>query len=259
MDNIIGNLDYIILLILIIILSCAVPFSANKQLNRPVLLYSAAALSGLFPILFPIYLGFIFFKAKNTRVYIYLIILLICLTIQNFLSSKLAENIEFSELYTENVTLEEGDYISIKGEFLKLHADQYVVETYFTIGGTRTVNNKFYYEIVPVNNNSPQKVRVFVSDGVIFYNDLPNKNLVNYERFDAYRAFLKHIDKGVIGKIKATLKPGQGLLFITEASQSSFQSDQKIAKIGSGIFGLLSLILFILTFREIRVRKSRNT
>jgi hypothetical protein len=259
MDIVINNPDYTLLFILMFIFLCLVSYSANRQLHQPILAYGGLFLSSLLPIILPIYLGFMFFKAKNSRLYIFLFLLSVCLTFLNLSASGFSKNIKFSDLYRGKVALDEGDNISIEGEFLKRHETQYLVPKDFNIGGSKFPSNDFYYEIVPTNSDPSQKMRVFVADVAIFNGKPLSKNLVNRRQFNAYVYFLKNVDKGVLEKIRTTLKPEQELIFIAEHSQSTFQSNQKTAIITTGIFGLLSLIFSILAFRAFRISRNQNS
>jgi hypothetical protein len=167
--------------------------------------------------------------------------------------SGLSKHIEFSELYSGGVSLEEEDNISIEGAFLKLHENQYLALKNFNIGTTKYTSNNFYYEIFPIDNDSPQKVRVFVADLEMFGENPPNKNLINRNRFDAYVYSQNNISESVVGKIRATLGADQKLIFVAEHAQTRFKSNQKIAKISSSIFGLLSFIFSILVFRGVKI------
>ncbi len=250
---------YLALGILVMVSVGAVASSANKELKRPVVVYGCLGLSWLFPIALPIYLGFMFFKAKSTRLFIYFFLLLVCLLFLSFSFSKFSKNIEFHDLYSRDVALKAGDGISIEGGFVKLHESQYIVPKEFNIGRTRYISNDFYYEIVPVSDDAYRKVRVFVADSKIYDSDnLPSENLVSHEQFDAYVYYLKNVDIGALGKIRATLDSGQELLFIAKQTQSRYESNQKIAKIGSSVMGLLALIFSILAFREFKVRRNQS-
>lgn len=257
MEIIIDNWGYSILVIFSMASLCLVSFSANRQLKRPILAYGLLGLSGILPIILPIYLGMMFFKAKTTRLFIYLFLLPICLIFLNISASGFSKNIKFSDLYSGNITLDYSDNISIDGSFLKLHEEQYLVAKKFNIGGRKSISNHFYYEIVPTNRNTSQKVRFFVTDVEIFNGSTPSENLINHDRFDAHVTLLSNIDETIVKKIRSLLEPEQKLVFITEHSKSRFKSNQKIAKIGSGSFGLLSLILAILVFREIKVNRTK--
>ena len=80
---------------------------------------------------------------------------------------------------------------------------------------------------------------------------------MNHDRFDAYVALLGNIDETIVKKIRSLLEPEQKLVFITEHSKSRFKSNQKVEKIGSSTFGLLSLILAILIFRAIKINRNK--
>jgi hypothetical protein len=258
MEILVDNLGYIILFILVFVSLCLVSSSANRQLNRPILAYGGLALSGAFPVLLPIYLVGMFLKAKSTRLFIYLALLWICLAFLILSASKFSKSVELPDLYSGDITLEDGDYISIEEDFLKLHENQYVAQKDLNIGGTHTISNYYYYEIVPTNDDSYRKVSVFVTDLEIFNGKPPSENSVNRNRFYAYAAYMKNVDKGVVEEIRAALEPEQDLVFLTERTQSKFKSSQKTAKISSSIFGFLSLFFSILALREFKASRNQN-
>lgn len=255
MEVIFENWDYSILVIVIILSLCSVPFVANKQLNRPLSVYGGLVLSSLLPITIPIYMGVMFFKAKSARLSIYIFLLAICLVFLNITASKYSTKIELSDLYSGDIELNQEGNVSIEGGFLKLHEKQYIFKDTFSLGGQDVVSNHFYYEIVPLNINTTQKVRVFVSDLETYNGKPPTENEIYKNRFDAYFYLMKNIDKTVLEKITKVLKADQKVVFISEHSKSRFKSNQSTAKIGGGIFVFLSLVFIILAFREFKLNQ----
>jgi hypothetical protein len=250
MELMIDNPTYTIIFFLLIICLSLVPYSANKQLDQPILVYGGVFLSIILPLFFPVYLGIMHFKAKAVRLFTYLSLLLVSLALLNFSVSNISKSVTFSELYSGDVTLKEGDSISIEDDFIKLHNTQYVVQKDFKIGGRKETSNHFYYEITPTNDNHSRNIRVFVSDIELWGDKPPSENLINNKPFIGHVKLFRNIDQEVLGKINATLNSAQELVFIEELGQSRYQSNQKISKISSVIFVLFTLIFIVLTIKE---------
>lgn len=250
-----NTLIYVVLCLAAAVCLFLAALAANRQLRRPVLILGGLSLSGLVPILLPVYLGIVFFKARQARRYIFLMLLLTSLGFLMLSVSGFAKNVSFSDVYLGDVNFKEGDALVIHGEFIKAHENQYVVTRPFNIGGHDSVAYHGYYEILPLKSGAAQKVRVFVSDVSVFDNDLPTKNLVNRVQFNAYVPLVKNLDEAVIDEIKGSLKPNQTLLIIAEHSESRFRSNQNQARIGTGVFGILSLIFVLLVYREFKANR----
>lgn len=252
----IDNPTYTIIFILLIISLSLIPYFANKQLDRPILVYGGVFLSIIIPLFFPVYLGIMYFKARTTRLFIYLTLLLVSFAILNFSVSNISKSVTFSELYSGDVTLKEGDNILIEDDFIKLHDAQYIVQKDFKIGGRKETSNHFYYEITPINDNHSRNIRVFVSDIELWGDEPPSENIIINNSFIGHVKLFRNIDQEVLDKINATLNSTQKLIFIEELSQSRYQSNQKVSIISGVTFVLFIFIFIVLTIREYKINRS---
>jgi len=252
MDDFLNNVIYVVLGFAVAIFLYLAASAANRQLKRPVLIFGGLGLAGLMPLLLPVYLGVVFFKARQARGYIFLILLVFSLGCFTLAVSGFAKNVSFSDLSSGNVRFNESDALVIHGEFIKAHESQYVVTKSIRLGGQDTASYHGYYEILPLNPVENQKVRVFVTDVNLFENRFPTENVLNKAPFIGFVPLTKNLDEEVLGEIRGLLKPNQTLLFISEHMKSRFQSNQNHALLGTVVFGILSFIFVLLAVRAFK-------
>ncbi len=257
MDIILKHWDYAILISLITLLLFASAFAANKELKKPIVIYGSLALTSPLPIvLIPIYTVFLYVKSKLARPLIFLLLAAISATGLNTCSSEIAKDFTMSELYSEELSIDEGDYLRIDEGFTKLHNSQYVVAEKSKFAGQDTVTYYFYYEITPLTKNTNQRNRIFVSDIEIFGKSLPSENEPTSTVAYAYIAPQKHVKKEVTAAVKASLLPGQNFIFINMRSEEDFKSTQQSATILSIFFTILTLTFLFLAYRKHSANKN---
>lgn len=256
MDIIIQHWDYAILISLITLLLFASAFAANKELKKPIIIYGSMALTAPLPIvLIPVYTAFLYAKSKLARPFIFLFLAAISAAGLNTCSSEIAKNVTMPELYSEKLTINEGDYLRIDGGFIKLHSSQYVVPEKYKIGDFDSTRYYFFYEIIPTTQDKAQQNRIFVSGLESFGKSLPDQNELTPGTAYAFIAPQKHVPTEVTSAVKASLKPDQSFIFIRMVSEKDFASEQKWALILSSIFAALTLTFLYLAYRKHRLNK----
>lgn len=252
MSGVIEYWDYIALAILIVVTLFLVAFAAARQTKQPLVVFAGLLASWFIPLLLPLYLGVLFFAAKKSRLYIYTLLVLICLVLLNVASSGLSKKIKFEDVYSGNAVIKEGRTVSIKGDFIEMHENRYMVTKTNKIGGTEYNSRHFYYEIIPVDVEETRSVRVFVYDLDLYRQPMPSSNQAGSGRFVGYGYIRDFVDESVLAAINSTLSPGQSVVFLSEYSDATYESKQFDAMLGSLIFGTLAAIFSLLAYRRFK-------